>query len=213
MPAPNIPHLQAAPDLLLTWLNANMLRAPVLNAGPPGTTWATFTPATLLPGIPGGAAVAVNQHGAPMDVFDIGVGGGAGNGVPAYICNYAAGNCRHVDLGSLGDYCFTVTLNGCSFGVGPFGAAGGKRAAHANSGGNAILQRNQLQVAFGAGANLAGISLLQPNDYRRLSPTLNLQATVFGIRQGTQWRFYFQCYSSHTHGNYRVYGVFPFAVG
>jgi hypothetical protein len=208
MPAPNIAQLQGTPNALLVWLRDNMLRAPNINAGPPGTTFATFGTANQIIGVPSPPAVAVNQHGRPMDVFDIGTGGTALNGVSAYICNYTAGGCHHIDLGGLADFCFTVTLNGCSFGVGPHG--GGLRAAHANSGGNVLLQRGQLQAEFGVGGNMAGITMLEPADYRRLSNTVNLQATVFGIRNGAAWQFYFQCYSSHTHGNYRVYGVFPF---
>jgi hypothetical protein len=213
MPLPNFGHLQAQPSLLLNWLNTNLLMA--ANAGlianvlnPPGTALMTIAAALAHPAH--GALQASDTGGIPMGVYDItNAGVNAGNGLPSYICNYNAGGVNSVMLGSLGDYCFTVNLNGCTFGIGTAGAGGARRVAHANRGGNTILQRGQIQGAFAAGANLAGLTLLEPAQYRRLSPVLSMQATVFGIREGTNWRFYFQCYSNSGGGQYRVYGVFP----
>ena len=212
MPLPNFAHLQADPALLLPWLEGNLLRAiaPFPNvANPPGTFAATIVQGTLYPGGGGGNAVAVNSNGVPMGVFDLGTQGvaGAAATIPSYLCNYTAGGVNEVILGNLGDFCFTINLNGCTFGIGLAQPNHTRRVSHANSGGNTLLQRGQTQAIHHVGANMAGVSLLEPAEYRRMAPTM--QATVFGIRTGLVWRFYFQSYSSHGHGNYRVYGVYP----
>jgi hypothetical protein len=175
---------------------------------PPGTSNVTIIPA------PGGP-VAVNATGVPMDVYTVtnspAVIGPAGlqpaSTLAAYICNYTPGGVHPVLLGSLGDYCFTTNLNGCTFGIGPVQPHNTRRVSHANSGGNTLLQRGQTMGVHGG--NLAGVTLLEPALYRRIGQALNMQATVFGIRTGVNWRFYFQSFSSHGHGNLRVYGVFP----
>ena len=209
MPLPNFTQFQAQPDLLLNWLRGNLLLAGyVANVpNPPGTGMVTIAAPPAVPGIPN---VAINESGVPMDVFRItNAGVNPGNQLPSYICNYLPNTVHSVDIGGLGDFCFTVTLNGCTFGIGPAGIGGARRVAHANRGGNTLLQRGQIQGAFGVGPNLAGLTLLEPAQYRRLSDVLNMQATVFGIRTATNWRFYFQAFSTHGAGNYRVYGVYP----
>lgn len=211
MPLPNFAHLQAQPDLILNWLATNLLLAGYIQnvPNPPGTSGVTIIPAPPNPVT--GVTVAVNAAGAPVDVYALNnnVAAAPANTVPGYICNYAANNVNSVLLGTHGDFCFTITLNGCTFGIGPAHANHTRLVSHANHGGIAHLQREQIRVAHGVGANLAGVTVLEPQLYRRFAVDLNMQATVFGIRTGYDWRFYFQSYSSHGQGTYRMYGVFP----
>lgn len=51
--------------------------------------------------------------------------------------------------------------------------------------------------------------MLEPAEYRRLGGGGNLNATVFGIRTGLAWAFYYQLYTAVGGGNYQVHGVFP----
>ena len=82
---------------------------------------------------------------------------------------------------------------------------GGHTVVHANNVGGSVLQRGQVQVALGA---LAGVTLLEPSQYRHLGPG-GLQATTFGILDGANWRFYFQSFTYHGQGAHQVHGVFP----
>ncbi|HJZ58312.1 MAG TPA: hypothetical protein VKE74_25440 [Gemmataceae bacterium] len=220
MPFPNFASLQASPDSLLNWLQTNLLVADgILNvANPPGTSDVTFiNPVVPYPG----ATVenAVDASGSPIGVYKITnnpalLPGNAFNpatSLASYICNYTANGRNGVNLGSLGDYCFTTNLNGCTFAVGPANAHHVRRVSHVNNGGNTVLQRGQVQTEHGTGPNLAGLTLLEPAMYRRLNPALSMQATVFGIRTGVQWRFYFQSFSAHIGATYRyrMYGVIP----
>ena len=210
MPAPDLNQLQAGPEGLLDWLDGNLLMSgPVQNVlNPPGTAWATILPRQ--PMFPGGPApVAVNRFGVPMDVFDLrSNGAGAHNGVPAYICNYTANQYHSVDIGNAADFCFTTNLNGCTFGIGPV-VNNTRRVTHSNHGGNTLLQRADIQAANGVGPNLAGVTLLEPAQYRRLGGGGALQATVFGIRSGMNWRFYFESYTAINGTSFQVHGVFP----
>ncbi len=211
VPLPNFAHLQAQPDLILGWLATNLLIGGYIAnvPNPPGTSGVTITPAPPHPVT--GLTVARNAAGDPVDVYALRntVAAAPANTVPAYICNYAVNDVRSVLLGTLGDFCFTTTLNGCTFGIGPAQANHTRLVSHANHGGVNHLQLQQIRVAQGVGADLAGVTVLAPQLYRHFAVDLNMQATVFGIRTGYGWRFYFQSYSFHGQGSYRMYGVFP----
>ena len=206
MALPNFAHLQAQPDLLLAWLNTNVLLAGNLqNVGVAGAGGGIDQ--VTIGAYQGPVQNAINSsNGQPMGVHAL-RNNPAGE-LTAYICNYQANNHRSDLIGTHADYCFTTTLNGCTFAVGPVQPGNLRRVSHANTGGNTNLQRQQTRTAQQSG-NLAGIALLEPADYRRLSATLAISATVFGIRTGLAWQFYFQTYS-YANGTATVYGVFPF---
>lgn len=211
MPNPNINQLQADPSLLLGWLDHNLLCAGTVQnvAAANGLAWTTIQQRPpMFPGAP--QPVAVNRAGAPMDVYDIrtNVGGHAGNSVMAYICNYQANDVNSVTVHNGGDYCFTINLNGCTYGIGPVQPNRSRLVTHSNRGGNAMLQRADVQAENGVGVNLVGVTLLEPSEYRRLGGG-NLNATVFGIRTGANWNFYFQSYTSVAANQFQVHGVFP----
>ncbi len=204
MALPNFAHLQAQPDLLLAWLNSNLLLAGMLqNVGAAGGGIGQVT----IGGYQGPVQNATNaSNGQAMGVHAL-RNNPAGE-LTAYICNYQANSHRSVMIGTNADFCFTVTLNGSTFAVGPVQPGNMRRVSHANTGGNTVLQRQQTRTAQQSGS-LAGIALLEPADYRRLSAALAISATVFGIRTGLDWKFYFQMYS-YANGTATVYGVFPF---
>jgi len=214
MPPPNIANLQVDPTGLLTWLESNLLMSGTVTnvaPNPPSLAWATITArAPMWPGAP--QPVAVNAAGQPMGVFEIKtntLGAGVVNAVRAYICNYTANNVESVSVGNAGDYCFTINLNGCTYGIGPVQLNGSRLVTHSNRGGNTMAQRADIQAENNVGANLLGVTLLEPAQYRRLGGGGALQATVFGIRTGMLWRFYFQSYTAHGATNFQVHGVFP----
>jgi hypothetical protein len=206
MTLPNFNHLQAQPDLLLTWLQSNLLLAgSVQNVGAVGSGGG-IAPMTI-GAYAGPVQSATNAaNGAQMGFHAL---RNDPNGqLSAYICNYQANDKRSVPIGTNADFCFTITLNGCTFAVGPVQAGNTRLVSHANSGGNTVLQRQQTRTAQQSG-NLAGVALLEPANYRRLSQTQAISTTVFGIRTGLAWKFYFQVYA-YAGGNATVYGVFPF---
>ncbi len=210
MPLPNFANLQGNPMLLLPWLNQNLLLATnnglIPNvANPPGTANMTIAAHGGFPQ----AAVAVDGHGAPMGVYEItNVGVNAGNQLQSYICNYIPGTAQTVHVGLFADFCFTVNMNGCTFGIGPAGPVGDRHVVHANNPAGSVFQRGQVQATLGVGANLAGVTLLEPAQYRHLG-IAGLQATTFGILNGANWQFYFQSFTYLGGGAHQVHGVFP----
>lgn len=205
MPAPNLATLQADPPALLEWLNDNLLISGTLAnvPNPAGTARVRFEQVPDVPFPPH----AVNMSGRPLGVYQLRSNGtGDHNSVRSYVCNYTPNAVETVTLGSAGDYCFTTNLNGCTFGIGP-AVRGVRRVSHANTGGNSLAQRNQTWNAHGVAANSLGIKMLEPAEYRRLNTTTNLQATVFGIRRGLNWSFYYQVYNAVGNCNYQVRDV------
>lgn len=209
MPLPNLGSLQAAPEQLRTWCDSNILTAgTVTNAlNPAGVTWARIVQRPpMAPGMP--APTGQDAAGHAVDVYDLRCdGAGPHDGVPAHICNYMANNIRDVQLDNTPDYMFTINLNGCTFGVGAPQPNGNKLVSHANAGGNAQVQRG---MTGGAHGGLGGVALLEPALYRNLGGQGQNQATVFGIRSGLNWRFYFQSYTYLGNQTFRLNGVFPF---
>lgn len=201
MPLPNLNTLQVDPDSLLAWLENNILLSGNLanTMAPNGLCWATITAR---------AAQGIGPGGGAMDVYDVrGNGTGVGDGVRAYICNYQAGQINSVTVGHLGDFVFTTTMNGCTYGIGPAAPNGSRLITHANRGGNTLLQRADTFNTHGVGANGGGVRLMEPALYRR-GLAGNVCATTFGIRTGLNWRFYFQSYSVLA-GVFTLIGVFP----
>lgn len=62
------------------------------------------------------------------------------------------------------------------------------------------LQRDQLGGGTGVGALSTA---LEPNLYR------NMSTTTFGVRTGTDWKFYFQIYQT-VGTEIQLFGCFPF---
>lgn len=209
MPPPNLATLQAAPDQLLPWLNANILTAGTVQnvPAPNGLAWVRIEPR---PVPPSGAVNAVDAAGGAVGLYQLRTNGtGIADAVRAYICNYTAHNVHSVDIGNLGDFVFTTNLNGCTYGIGPAAPNGSRRVSHANSGGAIGTQRTQTWNQHGVPANSTAVKMLEPSLYRN-NLIGSAQATVFGIRSGLNWDFYFQSYDwdlgSRT---FTLHGVFP----
>lgn len=203
MPAPDYAAISADPRRLLDWLGGNLLMAGTLeNTGNPrGLAACTFDAAAAID--------ARNEAGHAIDAYWLRSHSVvAGAALDAYICNYNAGQVTDVQLQAAAAFCFTINLNGCTFGVGQPAADGTVRVSHANAGGRGQEQRDQTFQLHGGHRNLS--AMLEPAFYRRLSPALRLQATVVGLREAGVWRFYFQLYSAGAGGDRSLIGVFPF---
>jgi len=206
MPPPNFAAINGNPALLLTWLQTNLLMAGNITdvPNPPGTASVGII---APPAIPAPAAAVDHYTGAAMDTWVANCAGAAPNALPSYVCNYQPGQVRSVTLAAAANFCFTVTLNGCTFGIGPVAPGGVRVVSHANTGGNTLPQRAQTWAEHHVPANAQAITMLEPMLYRKIAPAM--QATVFGIRVGGNWQFHFQSYDRLPGAGIRVYGVFP----
>ena len=197
----NIPAIAADPAQLPAALERNVLMT--------GQLRNRITPNGII-----GARIAANDHyqaidaaGNAVPVFNLFSDGGAPHdSLRAYICNYAARQTHSVYVGSLAQFMFTTTMNGCTLGVGPLLSDGTHRVAHSNVGGQSGAQRQSIGTLMGR-PNLSGVRLMEPQLYRR--GAANTNATTFGIRENGAWRFFFQLYEMLGNGVIRLHGVFP----
>lgn len=131
-------------------------------------------------------------------------------GFLAYICDYAENNISYQVLDDEADFCFTITMNGCTFGIGRPTKEGYVLVSHCNNKqpmegdpqdeGQQDRQR-KLDLAFHG----PQVGLFEPSSYR---PTARHCATTFGVRIKGSWKFYYQSYAFF--GNrwaYEVYGT------
>lgn len=202
MPLPDFTQLQVQPDLLIDWMQTNLLIARVLNNNGLGAQWLTIVP-FVHPIY--GACTAQDTTGAAMDVYEVvSAGAHAANGLRSYICNYTPGAVENEVIDAHADYCFTTAMNGCSFAMSP--AVGGQvTVAHANDPGGPTSQRTQLSTAVGP--LTANHTVLEPAAYRRLRPQAGLTATTVAVRMGGTWSLYFQSFESMGGGTYLCYGA------
>ena len=197
MSLPNFALMKDQPDLLLDWLDNNILTAAALNNGGNNDPhWVTIIPKPL--------ATGLSFTDEAIDVYELTTKkANEDNGMKSYICNYSQGDVHQQNIDAHADYCFTANMNGCTFAIGP-SVDDQITVAHANAGGKPDDQRTQISNVFGG---LGGLKLLEPAMYRKLAPNNNLQATTFGIRTGENWDFYFQSYEPRGQGTYKLYTV------
>lgn len=199
MSAPNYTELNRSPESLLTWLKSNIIATGLL-----GNSKIKDTPEYL--------ELHLNQRKGKMDNKDMDVyylkqsdKNGASKALNSYICDYTKNDVESCRLGREANFCFTITMNGCTFGIGSATGDGTVLVTHANKASSKTQGVDQFDQTVGAhGSNK--VSMMTPSMYRSMSP--GLTATTFGIRTSKGWKFYFQSYRSEN-GIFRCYGVMP----
>ena len=146
-------------------------------------------------------------NGQPADVYYIKNSGESSSrkALKSYICDYTKGNVEYCTLGRDAGFCFTITMNGCTFGIGQPADDGTVLVSHANTGGETVAQRSQT-IGIHSEHNSVLRSVLEPALYRRMADRLT--ASTFGIKTGGGWKFYFQLYRPES-GVFKCYGTFP----
>jgi hypothetical protein len=212
VPAPNYATLNASPEGLIAWLERNLLLVGTLqNSTSAGNLeWVTIEPADQR--VTRTVAVA-GTNNAPADAWELRKATGAytnATALRAHICNYVAREKHSVVLGVAAGFCFTTTMNGCSFGIGMAAPDGTVLVTHANTGGRTTSQREQVMDAMQQhGATLDG--MLEPALYRNFAPGRNMIISTFGVRTNGGWKFHYQLYEKigASGRNFKIHGVFP----
>ncbi|MCA9213314.1 MAG: hypothetical protein KDB27_09635 [Planctomycetales bacterium] len=123
--------------------------------------------------------------------------------VKAFICDYTKNDVESCILDHRkAKFCFTITMNGCTFGVGIPGEDGTLMVTHANTGGLTTEQRQQTFDTH----ETSNVALMEPALYRHMADKLT--ATTFGFWSGSEWKFYFQLYQP-SGGVFKAIGTFP----
>lgn len=146
----------------------------------------------------------------------------------SYIVDYAPGETNHQILGTGADFCFTVTINGCTFALGTPAEDGTILVSHTNmkktgsgktdiasasggidySGPHAAVLQEIVQTQVAKQMHGTG-TLIGPSQYYNPAKTNNL--TVFGMRGAAGWTFHYQSYRYQA-GFFHLEGVHDFAA-
>ncbi len=123
----------------------------------------------------------------------------------SYICDYKKNEHHYATIAKAAKFCFTVTMNGCTFGIGTQSTDGTVIVSHCNRA--SVEKQRHVQmtdVSKGHGKdNLQGV--LNPAIYRVAD---RMSATTFGIRVKGKWKFYFQSWRSVDMTTIETFGVF-----
>lgn len=125
-----------------------------------------------------------------------------GNAIKSYVCDYEKNNTKFVMLGKKAKFCFTITMNGCTFGIGAPSSDGSVIVSHSNRASDRNQAETQREITLGGHKNRA-VAMLEPSMYR-IAPRMT--CTTFGIRSGRTWKFYFQSYMP-SGSSWEHYGV------
>jgi hypothetical protein len=112
------------------------------------------------------------------------------NALKSYICDYETNNTKYALLSARAKFCFTITMNGCTFGIGTPNSSGDVIVSHCNRATDPNQAETQREITRNTHRN-GQVTLLEPSLYR---PAPRMTCTTFGIRIGGAWRFYFQSY-------------------
>ena len=112
----------------------------------------------------------------------------------SWICDYEANDIRYQTLTGDRLFCFTATMNGCTFGIGSATSSGTLIVSHANkkAGNDDIIAQSREQARL-TKLQIEHGKLFQPTDYE-FGPNRKVSMTLFGIFIGGTWEFYYQQY-------------------
>ena len=123
----------------------------------------------------------------------------------SWICDYDSDAVNYKTLSNSRQYCFTATMNGCTFGIGTRVGGGVVTVSHSNAvtlGGGSLRQQAVEQKSLASSVSPEGVRLFQPIDYNFnghvYTPSFGghgqLNTTTFGLLINNDWRFYYQQY-------------------
>jgi hypothetical protein len=126
------------------------------------------------------------------------------NAIKAYICDYEKNNTKYALLADKAKFCFTITMNGCTFGIGMPNSSGDVIVSHSNRAADINQAATQRDITLGGHKN-GQVTMLEPSLYR---PAEKMACTTFGLRAGRNWSFHFQSYRANG-GTFEYFGTMP----
>lgn len=116
-----------------------------------------------------------------------------------WIVDYAHNDIRYTTISPARPFCFTATMNGCTFGIGSPGPNGVLTVSHANATavGNAGGLGQQIERQNRMGVRSDGARNFDPTNYEVgiYADTMGLNTTLVGIYDDGAWSFYYQTYA------------------
>ena len=199
MPDPDYAGWQADPSALLAFLQTNIIATGLLpNSQQPGVPEYLYLDKKDTPVIQDGKEVGKVWYLKASDKNT------TNTALFSYICDYQKNDTKFVMLGDRAKFCFTITMNGCTFGIGAPNSSGDVIVSHCNRASDSNQAVTQRDITRGGHKN-ANVTLLEPSMYR---PVAQMTCTTFGLRIGSTWKFYFQSYRP-SGGQFLFFGTMP----
>lgn len=140
----------------------------------------------------------------PCKVYNVTTATAGADSFLSYICDYKTGEINYQVLGPEANFCFTTTMNGCTFGIGSPTSDGSVLVSHANMAvprvptaetkalGPGLVppgDQAERQLVVARALHGPGASYLTPDVYRHD----HANVTLVGGRTSTgAWKFYYQ---------------------
>jgi hypothetical protein len=141
-----------------------------------------------------------SKNGSRIPVYSLNLTDkNAQSGFQAYVCNYKQGEINYAFLGNDAIFMFTITMNGCTFGIGMPNPSGDVLVCHGNKAivgektpqQQAAEQLSQVRDGLLEQTGQSAGMVLKPEQYRTDSRT---NSTTFGIRESGAWKFWMHRY-------------------
>jgi hypothetical protein len=145
----------------------------------------------------------LQPDGTPSDAYFVRHAGEGEKGFLAYICDYEPGKLSYQVLSTEAKFCFTTTINGCTFTLGMPSGDGTLIVSHTNMRTTAMDKRDVETRGKTATVTFQGMvaadfhrhgTMLDSTIYWAAGDSVDgrgINVTVFGINDGG-WKFYFQ---------------------
>lgn len=189
----------------------NLMESSIIKTGSLGNTKVYGRP-ELLALTPETFFKGVDRNDKSIPIYNLKQTSNRMAGFESYICDYDANDIRYQVLHDEADFCFTITMNGCTFGLGSANEDGSIMVSH----GNKVSVKDDLGKSLGDQYGQVAGSLhgqdamyITPEMYRT-GEKANL--TTFGVRIHGKWNFFYQSYKlvSGGGGKMQLLGLFPF---
>lgn len=202
MPDPDYAAFQRDPSSILTFMRTELIATGLLpNAKQKGVPEYLALSKTETPTVQNGVNVGNVWYLKASDHT------GTDSALFSYICDYEKNNTHYVMLGDRAKFCFTITMNGCTFGIGTPNSYGDVIVSHSNRASDSNQSETQRDITLGGHRNQQ-VTMLEPSLYR---PAPKMTCTTFGIRTDRGWKFYFQSYRPNG-GTFDYFGAMPIAT-
>jgi hypothetical protein len=185
MPDPDYPGWEADPAAILTFMNDNLIATGMLpnaqqNSVPEYLILSKTTTRVIKDGHEAGWVWYLKGSTETSSA----------TALKSYICDYQKNNTNYALLSDKAKFCFTITMNGCTFGIGMPNSSGDVIVSHSNRASDPNQAETQREITLGGHRN-GQVTMLEPSMYR---PVARMTCTTFGLRIAGRWKFYFQSY-------------------
>lgn len=166
------------------------------------------------------------RDGKACNVYNIRQGTG-GEAFSSYVCDYGEGQLNYQVLSSEADFCFTITINGCTFSLGTAASDGTLIVSHTNTKGRTFNAQDKKTFGYDDTSETHSGRGWQASTQQAIAKSFHgsgsyidgtvyyangdVNVMVFGVRVASKWAFYYQTFR-RSQGAWEHMGFYDFAA-